>query len=54
MQLQSNVLRNLEVFQNLTDGKEKGTLFWAVKQTVTKFGARMLKSWLKRPLLSAR
>ncbi|XP_071168797.1 DNA mismatch repair protein Msh3-like isoform X1 [Mytilus edulis] len=54
MQLQTSVLRNLEVFQNLTDGKEKGSLFWAVNQTVTRFGGRMLKSWLKKPLLSAK
>ncbi|XP_052101340.1 DNA mismatch repair protein Msh3-like isoform X1 [Mytilus californianus] len=54
MQLQTSVLRNLEVFQNLTDGKEKGSLFWALNQTVTRFGGRMLKSWLKKPLLSAK
>ncbi|CAC5363938.1 MSH3 [Mytilus coruscus] len=54
MQLQTSVLRNLEVFQNLTDGKEKGSLYWALNQTVTKFGGRLLKSWLKKPLLSAK
>ncbi|KAK3610246.1 hypothetical protein CHS0354_022310 [Potamilus streckersoni] len=52
MQLDGNTMRNLELFQNDTNGKEAGSLFWVLNQTVTKFGARMLRVWISRPLLS--
>ncbi|XP_069137452.1 DNA mismatch repair protein Msh3-like [Argopecten irradians] len=54
MQLPGNTVRNLEIFQNQTNGRERGSLFWVMNQTVSRFGSRMLKTWLSRPLLSTR
>ena len=35
-------------------GKKKGSLLWVLDKTKTAMGARMLRSWLERPLLSVR
>ncbi|MDI6825351.1 MAG: DNA mismatch repair protein MutS [Bacillota bacterium] len=43
--------RNLELFRRWPDGKEEGTLFWVLDQTVTAAGGRRLRTWLERPLL---
>ncbi|KAB7498210.1 DNA mismatch repair protein Msh3 [Armadillidium nasatum] len=40
MNLPGPTLRNLEVVLNSADGNEKGSLFWVLNQTNTKFGAR--------------
>ncbi|XP_060066671.1 DNA mismatch repair protein Msh3-like [Ylistrum balloti] len=53
MQLPGNTVRNLEIFQNQTNGQEQGSLFWVMNQTVSRFGSRMLRTWLGRPLRSA-
>ncbi|OWF46885.1 DNA mismatch repair protein Msh3-like [Mizuhopecten yessoensis] len=53
MQLPGNTVRNLEMFQNQTNGSERGSLFRVMNQTVSRFGGRMLRMWLSRPLLSA-
>ena len=39
-----------EIYRNETDYKAKGSLMWILNHTTTKFGARMLKSWIGRPL----
>ncbi|XP_066274176.1 DNA mismatch repair protein Msh3-like isoform X1 [Branchiostoma lanceolatum] len=51
MILNSTTLKNLEIFANQTDGNERGSLFWVLNHTRTKFGARKLKTWLGKPLL---
>ncbi|XP_019619134.1 PREDICTED: DNA mismatch repair protein Msh3-like [Branchiostoma belcheri] len=51
MILNSTTLKNLEIFANQTDGNERGSLFWVLNHTRTKFGARTLKTWLGKPLL---
>ncbi|KAK3728065.1 hypothetical protein RRG08_022116 [Elysia crispata] len=51
MYLSSQCLYNLEVFQNSCDGSEKGSLFWMLDNTKTKFGSRLLRKWLNQPLL---
>ncbi|XP_041367946.1 DNA mismatch repair protein Msh3-like [Gigantopelta aegis] len=51
MQIGGNTLRNLEVFQNITDGRENGSLFWVLNHTVTKFGSRTFRSWVANPLM---
>eukprot|EP00058_Branchiostoma_floridae_P024490 XP_002609980.1 hypothetical protein BRAFLDRAFT_124403 [Branchiostoma floridae] len=51
MILNSTTLKNLEIFANQTDGNERGSLFWVLNHTKTKFGARTLKTWLGKPLL---
>lgn len=54
MQLNSSCLRNLEIFQNISDGGSRGTLFSVIDRTKTRFGSRLLKQWLSMPLLSVR
>ena len=54
MQLNAACLRNLEIFQNLTDGKENGSLISIIDRTKTKFGSRLLRQWLGRPLLDVK
>ncbi|RLC29755.1 MAG: DNA mismatch repair protein MutS, partial [Deltaproteobacteria bacterium] len=43
--------RNLELLQNLRNGSKKGTLLSVLDQTVTSMGGRMLRQWLRYPLL---
>ncbi|EEB06374.1 MutS protein 3 [Schizosaccharomyces japonicus yFS275] len=52
MLLSNNTLKNLEVFRNLTDYSIVGSLYWAVDHTYTRFGQRMLRAWIQRPLLN--
>jgi DNA mismatch repair protein MutS len=44
--------RNLEILSTIRDNKRKGSLIWIVDETRTSMGARMLKSWLEKPLVS--
>ena len=43
--------RNLELVASLQDGRKEGTLVEALDKTRSAPGARMLRSWLARPLL---
>ncbi|VFQ45514.1 dna mismatch repair protein muts [Desulfoluna butyratoxydans] len=45
-------LRNLELIANLRDGSRKGTLVGTIDKTVTAMGGRLLKSWIRSPLLT--
>jgi DNA mismatch repair protein MSH3 len=53
MVLNGNTLMNLEIFttDNDTQPTEKGSLFWSLDRTKTKFGKRLLRSWVGRPLV---
>ncbi|ETN38696.1 uncharacterized protein HMPREF1541_06733 [Cyphellophora europaea CBS 101466] len=51
MLLNGNTLTSLEVYQNQTDHTTKGSLFWTLDRTETKYGARLLRKWVGRPLL---
>ncbi|NVM04219.1 MAG: DNA mismatch repair protein MutS [Candidatus Helarchaeota archaeon] len=51
MILDSSTLKNLEVFQNLTDSSHTGTLIEILDQTVTSMGGRLLRRWIQQPLL---
>ncbi|KAK7521945.1 DNA mismatch repair protein MSH3 [Phyllosticta citriasiana] len=52
MLLNGNTLTSLEVYQNQTDHTVKGSLFWTMDRTKTRFGQRLLRKWVGRPLLS--
>ncbi|KAF8631445.1 hypothetical protein AX17_005122 [Amanita inopinata Kibby_2008] len=54
MLLAANTLSNLEIYRNATDYTVKGSLLWVLDNTKTKFGARMLKHWVGRPLADER
>ena len=51
MELDLNARRNLELTGTLRDGKRKASLLWVLDRTKTPMGARLLRSWLERPLL---
>lgn len=52
MLLDSSTLRNLELLRNIKDGSSRGTLLNVLDQTITAMGSRLLKKWLKEPLLN--
>ena len=54
MLLNGTTLTSLEIYQNQTDHTEKGSLFWTLNRTKTRFGQRMLRKWVGRPLLLKR
>lgn len=51
MLLNGNTLMSLEIYQNQTDNSTKGSLFWTLDRTRTRFGQRLLRKWVGRPLL---
>ncbi|KAH9929644.1 muts domain V-domain-containing protein [Amylocystis lapponica] len=51
MLLNGNTLTNLEIYRNETDLTARGSLMWILDHTSTRFGARMLRSWVGRPLV---
>jgi len=44
--------RNLELTESLNDGSRKNTLLSILDKTQTPMGARMMRHWVKQPLLS--
>ncbi len=51
MLLNGTSLTSLEIYQNQTDHSERGSLFWTLDRTKTRFGHRLLRKWVGRPLL---
>lgn len=51
MLVNGTTLESLELYRNSTDLREKGSLFWALDRTRTRFGRRLLRKWVGRPLL---
>lgn len=54
MVLNAATLRSLEILKNSSNPPNYGTLFWCMNGTMTKFGERLLKSWIVKPLKDAR
>ncbi|XP_058512170.1 DNA mismatch repair protein Msh3 [Ochotona princeps] len=54
MTINGTTLRNLEILQNQTDMKTRGSLLWVLDHTKTSFGRRQLKKWVTQPLLKLR
>ena len=52
MELDLTARRNLELTETLRNKEKKGSLLWVLDKTKTPMGARCLRSWLERPLLS--
>lgn len=50
--LDRSTIINLELFATLREGEKKGTLIDLLDNTRTAMGGRMLRAWLRRPLLS--
>lgn len=51
MTLDRTSLRNLELTESLRDGSKKNTLLEILDYTQTPMGARMMRHWIKQPLL---
>jgi DNA mismatch repair protein MSH3 len=51
MLVNGSTLESLEVYRNSTDHAERGSLFWALNKTLTRFGQRLFRKWVGRPLL---
>ncbi len=52
MDLDVSTRRNLELTESMRAGEKRGTLLWVLDKTRTSLGARMLRSWITRPLVS--
>lgn len=52
MNLNANAIRHLEIFQTYK-GEEKGSLYSAINRTQTSAGARLLRQWLRFPLIES-
>ncbi|MGX1264537.1 DNA mismatch repair protein MutS [Rossellomorea marisflavi] len=44
--------RNLELTETIRSKGKKGSLLWVLDETITAMGARLLKQWIDRPLIS--
>ncbi len=51
MLLNGNTLTSLEIYLNQTEHTIKGSLYWMLDRTQTRFGGRLLRKWVGRPLL---
>ncbi|EIN07832.1 hypothetical protein PUNSTDRAFT_121053 [Punctularia strigosozonata HHB-11173 SS5] len=51
MLLNGKTMTNLEIYRNETTYAVKGSLLWVLDHTKTKFGSRLLRSWIGRPLM---
>ncbi|MBI4234693.1 DNA mismatch repair protein MutS [Candidatus Peregrinibacteria bacterium] len=52
MRLDEALIFNLELFFTGREGKREGSLIWVLDQTVTCMGGRLIRNWLKNPLLN--
>ncbi|XP_063819985.1 DNA mismatch repair protein Msh3 isoform X2 [Pseudophryne corroboree] len=53
MKMNGTTLRNLEILQNQTDQKTRGSLIWVLDHTKTSFGRRKLRQWVTQPVINA-
>jgi DNA mismatch repair protein MSH3 len=51
MLLNGNTLSSLEIYESSADDSKKSSLFWTMDRTKTRFGRRLLRNWVGRPLL---
>jgi len=54
MSLDYNAQRGLELTSTIRDNSYKGSLLSAINKTSTPMGARLLRSWLRQPLLDVK
>ena len=52
MELDLTARQTLELTETLRGKEKKGSLLWVLDRTRTAMGARMLRAWIQRPLLS--
>ncbi len=54
LEMDINTRRNLELIETMRSKEKKGSLLWVLDRTKTAAGARMLRKWIERPLLSTK
>ena len=52
LELDLNTRRNLELTESMRAKEKRGSLLWVLDKTQTAMGARLLRSWLLKPLLN--
>lgn len=52
LELDINTRRNLELTESMRSKEKRGTLLWVLDKTKTAMGARLLRSWVIKPLLN--
>ncbi|MBT3406840.1 DNA mismatch repair protein MutS [Candidatus Woesearchaeota archaeon] len=52
MILDRSTLNNLEILKNIRDNSQKGTLISVLDKTKTSMGSRLIKKWIKEPLVN--
>ena len=51
LELDINTRRNLELVESMRTKEKRGSLLWVLDRTKTAMGARLLRSWIVKPLL---
>ena len=54
LEMDINTRRNLELIETMRSKEKKGSLLWVLDRTKTAAGARLLRKWIERPLLSTK
>lgn len=52
LELDINTRRNLELTETMRNKEKRGSLLWVLDKTKTAMGARLLRSWVIKPLLN--
>ncbi len=52
MNIDMSSMRNLELLENMSENKRKGSLLWILDKTNTAMGKRLMKIWIERPILN--
>ena len=52
LELDINTRRNLELTESMRSKEKRGTLLWVLDKTKTAMGARLLRSWVIKPLIN--
>lgn len=52
LEIDLNTRRNLELTESMRTKEKRGSLLWVLDRTKTAMGARLLRSWLLKPLLN--
>lgn len=51
LELDLNTRRNLELVESMRNKEKRGSLLWVLDKTKTSMGARLLRTWILRPLI---
>ena len=52
MNIDMSSMRNLELLENMSENKKKGSLLWILDKTNTAMGKRLMKIWIERTILN--